>query len=86
MTDQVPSACSYVSVLKRWVITSDRPNTEVGGIKGQEKRWKWQCRVLKVLGIDIRSKNKLYISHIFNFFLFWEVQYHKLEDAHSAHK
>lgn len=85
MTDQVSSACSYVSVLKWWVITSDRPNTAMGGIKGWEKRWKWQCRALKALGIEISSNNNLYINHIFNLFFFREMQYHKLEAVHSAH-
>lgn len=86
MTDQVFSACSSVSVLKWWVITSDRSNTAMGGIKGRQKRWKWQCRALKALGIGRNRNNNLHINHTLIFFFFWEIQYHKLVCwAYSAH-
>lgn len=84
MTDQVSSACSYLSVLKWWIITSDRPKTGMEGIKGQEKRWKWQCRALKAAGVEAGSNNNnLYVGHIIYLF-FQEMRYHKLEAARSA--
>jgi len=83
-TDQVSSACSYMSVLKWWIITSDSPKAGMGGIKGQEERWKWQCRALKAVGLETGSNNKnLYVGHIIYLF-FQEMRYHKLEAAHSA--
>lgn len=84
-TDQVFSACSYMSLLKWWIITNDRTKTGRGQIKGQEKTWKWQCRVLKTVGVVTGRNNKnLYVGHIIYLF-FQAMQYHKLGAAHSAH-
>lgn len=84
MTDQVLSPCSYMSVLKWWIITSDRLKAGMGWVKGQEKRWKWQCRPLKAADLETGSNNKnLYIGNVIYLF-FQEMWYHKLEAAHSA--
>lgn len=53
MTDQVSFTCSYMSVLKWWIIASDRPKTVMGGIKGHMKRWKWQSRALKAAAFEM---------------------------------